>query len=117
MTASPFLAVYRDYLACLNERRWHDLGDFVADELTYNGNRLTLGDYRTMLEGDTHAIPDLQFRPELLLADDHTVACRLFFECTPQRPFLGFEPTGRPMSFAEHVFYRFDCGASSRCGR
>lgn len=29
------------------------------------------------------------------------------FRCTPQRPFLGFEPTGAPISFAEHAFYRF----------
>lgn len=109
-TDRDLLAVYRGYLACLNERRWPDLGDFVADELTYNGDRLTLGDYRVMLQGDTAAIPDLQFRSELLVADATIVACRLYFECTPQRPFLGFEPTGEPMSFAEHVFYRFEGG-------
>jgi predicted ester cyclase len=107
MTGTDLLAVYRDYLTCLNGRRWDDLGRFVADELTYNGGHMTLGDYRALLQGDTHAIPDLQFRPELLLADDAIVSCRLFFECTPQHAFLGFEPTGERMSFAEHVFYRF----------
>ncbi|WP_267307729.1 ester cyclase [Mycobacterium barrassiae] len=43
-----------------------------------------------------------------MLTDDQFVACRLYFRCTPQRPFLGFEPTGAQVSFAEHVFYRFD---------
>jgi predicted ester cyclase len=101
------LAVYRDYLACLNARRWDELGRFVADEVIYNGERLGLSGYRSMLEADTHAIPDLQFIPEILLADNHVVSCRLFFQCTPQRAFLGFEPTGSRVSFPEHVFYRF----------
>ena len=73
------------------------------------GERLGLRGYRAMLEADTSAIPDLQFVPELLVADDQVVSCRLFFECSPQRAFLGFEPTGGRISFPEHVFfYRFE---------
>jgi predicted ester cyclase len=105
---SDLLAVYRDYLACLNARRWDELGRFVADEVLYNGDRLGIGGYRGMLVADTDAIPDLQFIPEILIADDHVVSCRLFFRCTPQQAFLGFEPTGGQVSFPEHVFYRFD---------
>ncbi|WP_267307730.1 ester cyclase [Mycobacterium barrassiae] len=52
--------VYRDYLRCLNERQWPRLGEFVAEQLSYNGKRMTLGDYRAMLENDTQATPDLQ---------------------------------------------------------
>jgi predicted ester cyclase len=70
MTDGDLLAVYRDYLACLNDRRWDDLGRFVAD--------------------------------------GEVVSCRLVFRCTPLRAFLGFEPTGERISFAEHVFYGFD---------
>ncbi|MGE2715148.1 ester cyclase [Mycolicibacterium litorale] len=102
--------VYRGYLDCLNERRWDDLGTFVADDVVYNGEPLGLNGYRSMLESDTHAIPDLRFNAELLLADAHTVACRLVFRCTPRHEFLGFEPTGEQVSFAEHVFYRFRDG-------
>jgi predicted ester cyclase len=102
------LAVYRDYLACLNERRWDDLGRFVTDEVRHNGESLGVNGYRTMLEADVHAIPDLRYVPEILTADDDVVACRLFFQCTPRHSFLGFEPTGGQVSFAEHVFYRFD---------
>jgi predicted ester cyclase len=101
------LAVYRDYLLCLNERQWPRVGEFVADHLSYNGIPMSLHDYRTMLEADVQAIPDLQFHPELLLADGDVVACRLFFQCNPRHAFLGFEPTGRQVSFPEHVFYRF----------
>ena len=108
MNESVLLTVYRDYLACLNDRQWGELGRFVADQLSYNGEQMSLGDYRAMLEADTHATPDLQFRPELVVADDHVLSCRLLFHCTPRHTFLGFEPTGGQVSFAEHVFYRFE---------
>jgi predicted ester cyclase len=108
MSQDDLLDVYRAYLQCLNERQWPRLGEFVADQLSYNGRRMTLQDYKAMLEGDVDAIPDLQFRPEVLIADGDVVACRLFFECTPRHTFLGFEPTGGQVSFPEHVFYRFD---------
>ncbi len=83
-------------------------GEYVADDVVHNGRALGLSGYRAMLEGDTHAIPDLEFVPEFLLADDRVVSCRLVFHCTPQHAFLGFGPTGQRVSFVEHVFYRFD---------
>jgi predicted ester cyclase len=102
--------VYRDYLDCLNDRRWDDLGRFVAEDVVHNGKPLGLNGYRAMLESDTHAIPDLRFTAELLVADADLVACRLFFRCTPRHPWAGFEPTGTEVAFAEHVFYRFHDG-------
>ena len=108
MNADDLLEIYRNYLACLNERRWSTLGEYVADGVVHNGRALGLSGYRAMLEADTHAIPDLEFVSEILLADDRVVSCRLVFHCTPQHPFLGFEQTGQPVSFSEHVFYRFD---------
>ncbi|WP_242456256.1 ester cyclase [Mycolicibacterium sp. P1-18] len=102
------LEIYRSYLVCLNDRRWSALGEYVADDVVHNGRALGLSGYRAMLEADTHAIPDLEFVPKFLLADAPIVSCRLLFECTPQHAFLGFEPTGRRVSFVEHVFYRFD---------
>ena len=108
MEDDDLLTIYRNYLACLNDRRWSALGDYVADDVVHNGRALGLSGYRAMLESDTHAIPDLEFVPDILLADDRVVSCRLLFQCTPEHEFLGFEPTGRRVSFAEHVFYRFD---------
>ena len=105
---ADLLTIYREYLQCLNERQWDELGQFVADDVVHNDARLGLSGYRTMLQRDTEAIPDLQYVPEILVADDPMVSCRLFFECTPKLRFLGFEPTGKRMSFAEHVFYRFE---------
>jgi predicted ester cyclase len=107
MSTETLAEVYRRYLQCLNERRWDDLGEFVCDDAIHNRRPLGLGGYRAMLEADTAAIPDLQFVAELIVAQEDALASRLIFECTPQRPFLGFEPSGTPISFAEHVFYRF----------
>jgi predicted ester cyclase len=100
------LAVYRDYLACLNARRWDDLGRFVAQDVRYNDEPVGLAGYRAMLEADVDNIPDLRFVPEILLADGEVVSCRLVFRCTPRRAIFGVEPTGAPVTFAEHVFYR-----------
>lgn len=110
MDSQGLTSAYRSYLDCLNAREWQRLGEYVAAELSYNGRPMTLDDYRAMLEADVEAIPDLQFHSELLVADGDVVACRILFRCTPQRTFLGFEPTGKQVSFAEHVFYRFENG-------
>jgi predicted ester cyclase len=111
MAEGDLLTIYRDYLRCLNARRWDELRHFVSDDVMYNGVRLRLSGYRAMLENDTRATPDLQFVPEILIADNQVVSCRLFFQCTPQHDFLGFEPTGGQVSFAEHAFYRFENGS------
>jgi steroid delta-isomerase-like uncharacterized protein len=102
--------VYRSYLAALNERRFDDLIEFVHDELTYNGSSLTRAGYRDLLAADADAIPDLHYDARIVVATGDRVACRLLFECTPQRPFLGFTPNGKRLTFAEHVFYDFRDG-------
>ncbi len=75
--------IYRDYIACLNEQEWANLGAFVADDVHHNGRRLGLSGYREMLERDFDAIPDLHFEIQLLIADSQNVASRLGFHCTP----------------------------------
>lgn len=97
---------YRRYIAALNDRRLDDLGEFVQEELTYNGRPMTRLDYRNMIAGDIAAIPDLRFEIRLLVVAGDQVACRLHFDCTPRGEFLGLRPSGRRISFAEHVFYR-----------
>jgi steroid delta-isomerase-like uncharacterized protein len=110
MTALRLEARYRAYLAALNERRLDDLADFVADDLTYNGEPMTRRRYRDMIAADIAAIPDLVFAADVVVAAGDRVACRLVFDCTPQHEFLGFTPNGRRLVFAEHVFYRFRDG-------
>jgi predicted ester cyclase len=113
MTTGSLTVIYYSYLQCLNERRWNGLGEFVCEELSYNQKPLSLAEYRAMLVADADAIPDLRYEAEVIVVDGDFVACRLAFRCTPRATFLGFEPTGMPVSFAEHVFYRFSDGKIS----
>ncbi|AVB13686.1 MULTISPECIES: ester cyclase [Pseudomonas syringae group] len=101
---------YRAYIACLNERRWQDLGDFVDDDVQYNGERISVAGYRAMLENDVRIIPDLRFNIDLLVVEASQVAARLIFNCSPQGRFLGLDAHGQRITFSENVFYTFSDG-------
>ena len=103
-------ARYRAYLDCLNRRDWAALGDFVAEDAVHNGRALGLTGYRALLEGDVAAIPDLAFRPALVVVQPPHVACRLVFEVTPAGDLFGLPVAGRRVRFDENVFYRFAGG-------
>jgi predicted ester cyclase len=102
--------VYRRYIDALNDRRFGDLHEFVHDQLVYNGRSVTRQQYAAMLAEDVRAIPDLHYDIELLVVDDRHVACRLWFDCSPQAQFLDLDVDGRRVSFAEHVLYRIRQG-------
>lgn len=100
-TASMFEA----YIACLNARNWSHLGKFVATDVVHNGRLLGADGYRAMLEENCRDIPDLHFNADLVVADEGHVACRLRFDCTPVKDFLGVPVNGRRVVFHEHAFY------------
>lgn len=101
---------YRAYLHALNERRLDDLVHYVQDDLHYNGHAMTRPEYQEMIASDIAATPDLFFDAQNIVTNENWVACRIVFDCTPVKEFLGFQPSGRRISFAEHVFYRFSEG-------
>ncbi len=107
MTKADLADVYRRYIACLNRQDWTMLGQFVDDDVHYNGRRIGLSGYRKMLENDFCEIVDLHFNIHLLMSDPPYVASRLVFDCTPRGTFLGLDVNGTPVSFAENVFYEF----------
>lgn len=98
---------YRGYIDCLNRQDWANLGEFVDQDVHYNGERVGLSGYREMLEADFRAIPDLRFVIDLLIADDAQVAARLLFDCTPVGELFGLPVNGQRVSFSENVFYAF----------
>ncbi len=103
-------AVYRGYIDCLNRQDWGQLGAFVHDDVSYNGEPVGLAGYRAMLEGDFRAIPDLRFNIELLVCEPPHVASRLHFDCTPVGTLFGLPVNGRRVRFDENVFYTFAGG-------
>ena len=106
MTSEDLSDVYRRYIACLNAQDWTKLGQFVDDDVHYNGRRIGLSGYRKMLENDFSEIPDLHFNIQLLMSDPPYVASRLVFDCMPKGTFLGLGVNGTRVSFAENVFYK-----------
>ena len=110
MTNADLSAIYQAYIACLNQQDWPNLGQFVDDNVTRNGQQLGLSGYRRMLETDFREIPDLHFNIQLLIADPPYVASRLAFDCSPKGKFLGLDVNGKSVSFTENVFYEFRAG-------
>ncbi|WP_296256264.1 MULTISPECIES: ester cyclase [unclassified Pseudomonas] len=110
MPEPEVLNLYRAYIDCLNRQDWSALGQFVDDEVHYNGQWIGLAGYREMLENDFRAIPDLQFVIDLLLADPPHIAARLCFDCTPVGQLFGLAVNGQRVSFTENVFYEFSGG-------
>lgn len=110
MNGAELAERYRGYLACLNSRNWPDLGLFVDDDVHYNGERIGLDGYHSMLEADVRAIPDLRFDARLLIAEPPHVACRLWFDCTPAGDLFGYSVNGQRVTFSENVFYTFAKG-------
>lgn len=107
MNSEDLSRLYLGYIDCLNRQDWPNLGRFVAADVRYNDAALGLAGYRTMLERDFAAIPDLRFEIRLLVAEPPQVACRLWFDCTPKGELFGLPVNGRRVRFAENVFYAF----------
>ena len=107
MTGDALKALYRRYIDCLNRQDWTRLGDVVSDEGRYNDKPIGLAGYRTMLEGDFAAIPDLVFEIDFLVADPPVIGARLVFDCTPKGALFGLPVNGKRVRFSENVFYRF----------
>jgi predicted ester cyclase len=108
VSAETLARLYRDYIACLNRQDWTELGRFVHRQVTHNERLLGLEGYRQMLVDDYAAIPDLRFTVDWLVSEPPFVAARLAFTCTPKGRFLDLPVHGRTISFAEHVFYRWE---------
>ena len=107
MTRAELSDIYRGYIACLNKQDWPNLGQFVHEDVRYNGERVGLSGYREMLERDFRAIPDLYFDIRLLVSEPPCVASRLHFDCTPTGELFGLPVNGKKVQFAENVFYEF----------
>jgi predicted ester cyclase len=99
--------IYEAYIFCLNHQDWSNLGTFVDDDVVHNGRPIGLSGYRTMLQDDFRAIPDLSFNVQQLVSEPPTIASRLQFDCTPTALLFGMPVNGKRVRFAENVFYEF----------
>jgi predicted ester cyclase len=107
VTREELAGKYRAYIDCLNRQDWSRLGEYVEEAVRYNGKTVGLAGYRTMLESDHAAIPDLSFNIDMLVVDPPVIAARLLFDCTPKGTLFGLAVNGTRVAFSENVFYRF----------
>ncbi len=110
MNRDNLAALYRRYIDCLNRQDWETLGRYVGETVSYNGKLIGLTGYRSMLEGDFRAIPDLAFDVALLVIDPPHIASRLRFDCAPKGSLFDIPVNGKRVRFEENVFYTIKDG-------
>ncbi|WP_406622254.1 ester cyclase [Pararhodobacter zhoushanensis] len=81
------------------------MGDVAHGEVEHNGRRLGLGGYRSMLEGDFRAIPDLCFGVSQMVSEPPPIAARLHFESRLAGGLFGLPVHGKRVQFEESVFH------------
>ena len=110
MTDSELPEFYRRYIACCNEHRIADLGEFVARDVVINGTDAGLSAYADVLAVVVHAFPDYRWELRHLVVDAPWVAAHLTGTGTHRGTFLGVQATGRPVHAQEFAIYRIDTG-------
>ena len=108
-------ARYERYLACCNERRFDQLGEFVSEQVSGSAPADGLAAYIDGVKAVCTAFPDYHWELQELVVDKDTIAARLIGRGTHTRPFGGIAPTGRTISTQELVIYRFADGKIVQC--
>jgi predicted ester cyclase len=106
---------YRSYISAINAQNWELVETFLNDTITHNDRPLSKPKYCQLMTSVFDACPDIGFVIDKILVNEESgeVACRIAFEGTPVKTFLGCEIAGggeRKVSFVEHVFYTFRDG-------
>ena len=108
-------AVYERYLACCNDHRFDDLGEFVSEEVSGSGPVDGLAAYVEGVRAVAVGFPDYRWELQERVVQGDTVVARLTGRGTHTGPFSGIAPTGRRISVQELVVYRFADGRIVRC--
>jgi steroid delta-isomerase-like uncharacterized protein len=101
---------YRDYIEACNERRWDELGAFVAENVQVNGVVQSLESYATGLGAVIQAFPDFRWAIQELVIDGDVLAARLTNAGTHSGTFLGVPKTGRRIATTELAMYHLTDG-------
>ena len=112
---TEIVALYERYLACCNEHRFDELGEFVSEEVSGSGAADGLSGYIDRLKTVHTAFPDYRWELQELVVERDTIAARLLGQGTHTGPFGGIAATGRRIRTQELVIYRFADGKIVRC--
>ena len=108
-------AQYERYLACCNEHRFDQLGEFVDEHVRGSRSPDGLTAYIDGLKAVTSALPDYHWEPQEVIIEGGSIAARLVAQGTHTGPFEGIAPTGRSISTQELVMYRVADGKITHC--
>lgn len=108
-------AVYERYLACCNEHRVEDLGEFVSEDVSGSGPVDGLAAYVDGVAAVIRAFPDYHWDLQQVVVEGDMVCARLAGRGTHTGPFDGIAPTGATVSVQELVVYRVTAGKIVRC--
>ena len=108
-------AQYERYLACCNEHRFDELGEFVSEQVGGSGSVAGLAAYIDRCKAVTEAFPDYRWELQHRVVEGDTVAARLTGHGTHTGPFDGIAPTGRRITIQELVMYQFTDGQIVQC--
>lgn len=95
---------YARYIAACNERRFNDLGEFIATDV--EGIRNGFDGYRDGLRDITVAFPDFNWQVEELIVEGLSMAARLTDTGTHRGDFGEIAPTDRHVRIQELAVYR-----------
>jgi predicted ester cyclase len=104
------VALYERYLACCNEHRFDQLGEFVSEQVSGSGPIDGLTAYIDGVKAVTAGFPDYHWELQDLVVGPDKIAARLIGQGTHTGTFGGIAPTGRRISTQELVIYRFADG-------
>jgi predicted ester cyclase len=108
-------ARYERYLACCNERRFDQLGEFVDEQVSGSGSVDGLAAYVERVKAVCTGFPDYHWELQELVVEENTIAARLSGQGTHTGFFDGIAPTGRKITIQELVIYRIADGKIIRC--
>lgn len=106
-------AAYRHYIDACNQRDFHRLEEFVAEDVM--GVRAGLTGYTAALQELTAAFPDLTWSIEDLVISQQSLAARLTTSGTHVAHFEQYAGTGRHLTVQELAIYRFRGTKIVRC--
>ena len=109
------VAVYRRYLACCNERRFEDLRELVAADVSGSGPTDGVEAYLEGVVAVVRAFPDYSWEVQELVVRGDTVCARLTDRGTHTGTFSGVAATGRTVEVQELVVYRIEGGRITHC--
>lgn len=114
--SSTLETIYAGYIAALNTCPLSSLAAFVSPTVVHNDVLLSLAGYEDLIAFHKAQVPDLQFAPTIILAQEDRLAVRLeFVDVTPVDGYLGYSnPDGKSVTFGEHAFYEFGQGKIKR---